>query len=141
MRIRQVTRAGGGSRRSRAALSRVDAAQASASGQSWQPTSLQDKGAGWRPWLGERERDDERYLRPALPRRRRSSPVGSGPDGHGAPGEAQLHPGETALSGPELAALVEQERAERVAALRVRLAAGRYQVDSVALARRMLGDH
>ncbi|WP_052890838.1 flagellar biosynthesis anti-sigma factor FlgM [Thermogemmatispora carboxidivorans] len=141
MRIRQVTRAGGGSRRSRAARSGADAAQASASGQSWQPTSLQDTGTGWRPWLGERERDDERYLRPALPRRRRSSPVGSEADGHGVPGESQTRPGETEVSGPELAALVEGERAERVAVLRARIAAGTYEVDCVALARRMLGDH
>ncbi|WP_297156103.1 flagellar biosynthesis anti-sigma factor FlgM [Thermogemmatispora sp.] len=141
MRIRHVTRANGQAGRGRATHSKVEAAQASAPGQSWQPTSLPDRGTGWRPWLGEHEYDDERYLRPALPRRRRSSPAGVGPGGPGAPDEPQACPGERAVPGPDLAAMVEQERAERVAVLKTRVVMGTYEVDSVALARRMLGYH
>ncbi|MBX5458754.1 MAG: flagellar biosynthesis anti-sigma factor FlgM [Thermogemmatispora sp.] len=37
--------------------------------------------------------------------------------------------------------MVEQERAERVAVLKTRVVMGTYEVDSVALARRMLGYH
>ncbi|GER85041.1 hypothetical protein KTAU_36770 [Thermogemmatispora aurantia] len=141
MRIRHVTRASGQSGRGRATRSMADAAQASAPGQSWQPTSLPDKGTGWRPWLGERKYDDERYLRPALPRRRHSSPARVGPDERGMPDEPQACPAKREVSGPDLAAVVEQERAERLAMLKTRVAAGTYEVDSVALARRMLGYH
>ncbi len=140
MRIRRVTGARRQSDDREVARSSAGAARASASGESWQPTptSLQGQGPGWQPWLG--AHDEERYLQPALRRRRRSSSAQSRPDEREALKEPPPALDGMEISGPELAACIEQERAERVALLRVRVAAGAYEVDSLALARRMLGD-
>nr|BBH93712.1 hypothetical protein KTA_19110 [Thermogemmatispora argillosa] len=140
MRIRQVTRAGKQSGRSRASRANADTAQASAPGEGWQASSLQERGIGWQPWL--RGRDEERYLQSALPRRRRSSSASNRPGGQDAFSEtaATPEPEESGVAGASLAALLEEERAERVAMLRARVAAGTYEVDSLVLARRMLGE-
>ncbi|WP_416224266.1 flagellar biosynthesis anti-sigma factor FlgM [Thermogemmatispora sp.] len=138
MRIRQVTRASRQSGRSRALRAKAATAQASAPGQGWQPSSWQEQSGIWQPWLG--GRPDEHDLQSALPRRRRSSSAGNrlGDDGVLTQTSVASELEGSAVSGASLAALLEEERAQRVAMLRARVVAGTYEVDSVTLARRML---